>query len=74
MLFILKHEFLNISVHLQSAFAAETRLAEGQWLEEQLNWVKLRMFRVGTRIPTVSRAEGQHLAPLKTFIKNKASK
>jgi hypothetical protein len=44
---------------LQTAFAADTHLAEGQWLKEQLNVVKLRMFRVGTRRPTVSRTEEQ---------------
>jgi hypothetical protein len=31
--------------------------------------LKLRMFRVGTWMPTVSRTEGQCLVPLKTFIK-----
>jgi hypothetical protein len=50
---------------------AETQLAEGQWLEEQLNTVKLRMSRTGTRMPTVSRTERRHLAPLETFIKKK---
>jgi hypothetical protein len=54
-----------MSVDLQTASAADTHLAEGQWLKEQLNVVKLRMFRVGTRMPTVSRAEGQCLAPLR---------
>jgi hypothetical protein len=68
----LKNDLLKISVHLQTAFAAETHLAEGQWLKEQLNVVKLRMFRVGTRMPTVFRTEGQYLVPLKTFIKNNA--
>jgi hypothetical protein len=58
-LFKLKHDLLKISVDLQTAFAADTHLAEGQWLKEQLNVVKLRMFRVGTRMPTVSRTEGQ---------------
>jgi hypothetical protein len=66
-------EFLKISVSLQTAFAVETRLTEGEWLEEQLNTVKLPMLRVGTRRPTVSRTEGQNLAPLKAFIKNRAS-
>jgi hypothetical protein len=51
----LKHELLEISVDLQSALAADTHLAEGQWLKEQLNVVKLRMFRVGTRMPAGSR-------------------
>jgi hypothetical protein len=44
----LKHDFLKMSIDLQTAFAADTHLAEGPWLKEQLNVVKLRMFRVGT--------------------------
>jgi hypothetical protein len=59
-LFKFKDDLLKLSVDLQTAFAAETHLAEGQWLKEQLNAVKLRMFRVGTRMPTVSRTEGQY--------------
>jgi hypothetical protein len=43
-LFTLKHEFLKISVDLQTVFAAETRLAARQWLEEGENIVKLRVF------------------------------
>jgi hypothetical protein len=75
-LFKLKHDLLKISIDLQTAFAADTHLAEGQWLKEQLNLVKLRtsMFRVGTRRPTVSRTEGQYLVPQKAFIKNSLSK
>jgi hypothetical protein len=42
----------KIICNLQTVFAAGTHLAEGQWLKE------LRMFRVGTRMPTVSRTEG----------------
>jgi hypothetical protein len=34
--------------------------------------VKLRMLRVRTRMPTVSRTEEQYLVSVKTFIKNKA--
>jgi hypothetical protein len=41
-LFKLKHDLLKISVDLQTAFAEDTHLAEGQWLKEQLNMVKLR--------------------------------
>jgi hypothetical protein len=41
--------------------------------EGQLNVVKLRMFRVGKRMPTVSKTEGQYLMPIKRFIENKAS-
>jgi hypothetical protein len=53
--FKLKRGLLKMSVDLQTAFPADTHLAEGQWLKEQLNVIKLRMFRAGTRIPTVSR-------------------
>jgi hypothetical protein len=60
----LKHDVLKISVDLQTAFAADTHLAEGQWLKEQLNVVKLRMFGVGTRMPTVSRTDGKYLMSL----------
>jgi hypothetical protein len=70
----LKHDLLKLSVNLQTAFAADTHLAEGQCLEDQLNVIKLRTFRVGTRMPTVSRTEGQYLVPLMTLIKNNASK
>jgi hypothetical protein len=66
-LLILKQVFLKKSVSLQTAFAAETRLAEGQWLEEPVDMLKLWMFRVGTRRPTVSRTEGHHLVSLKAF-------
>jgi hypothetical protein len=48
-LFTLKHELLKISVDLQTGFTAGTHLAEGQWLEERVNLVKLRMFRAETR-------------------------
>jgi hypothetical protein len=72
-LFKRKYEFLNISTNLRTEFAVRTHLAVGQWLEEQLNVEKFRMFRVETRKPTASRTEGQNLAPLKTFIKNRAS-
>jgi hypothetical protein len=53
-----KREFLKISVELQTTFKPEARLAEEQWLKEQLNMVKLRMFRAGTRMLTISRTEG----------------
>jgi hypothetical protein len=33
----LKRDYLKISTDLETVFAAETHLAEGQWLEEQLN-------------------------------------
>jgi hypothetical protein len=58
-LFTLKYDLLKISVDSQAEFAAETHLTEGQWLKEQLNLLKSCMFRVGTRMPTVSKTEGQ---------------
>jgi hypothetical protein len=70
----LKLEFLKIPVSLQTVFEVETCLAVGKWLEEQVNMLKLRMLRLGTRRPTISRTYGQHLVPIKTFIKNKVSK
>jgi hypothetical protein len=60
-LFTFKREFLKTSVALQTVLSAETHLAERQCLEELLNILKLRIFGAGTRISTVSRAEGQHL-------------
>jgi hypothetical protein len=57
-LFKLRRDLLKLSIYLQTALAADTHLAAGQWLKEQLNFVKLRMFRVGTQRPTVSRTEG----------------
>jgi hypothetical protein len=68
----MKQELLKIFLCLQTTFAFETRLAEGQWLEEQVNMLKLRIFREGKRRPAVSRAEGQHLMPLKTPILRRA--
>jgi hypothetical protein len=65
MFFICKSDFLKTSVDLQAAFAKETHLSEGQWLDEQVNMVKLRTFLVGTRMLTVSRREEQYSAPLK---------
>jgi hypothetical protein len=62
-----------MSLSLQTAFAVETHLAEGQWLEEQVNVLKLGMLRVGTRRPSIFRTD-EHLVPLKPFIKNKPSK
>jgi hypothetical protein len=55
-----------MSTNLQTAFAAKAYLAEGQWLEEQMNMVKLlvHVFRAGVRMSTVSMSEGRHLAPI----------
>jgi hypothetical protein len=62
-----------MSTNLPTEFTARTHLAVGQWLEEQINVEKFRMFRVGTCKPTASRTEGQNLMPLEIFIKYRAS-
>jgi hypothetical protein len=71
----IEQEFLkiHICINLQTAFAVETHLAVRQWLEDQVNMLKLRTFRVETRRPTILRTEGQYLVPLKTLIQNKGS-
>lgn len=56
--------FLKLFACLQTSFAVEMHLSEGQGLEEQVNMAKLRLFLVGTG------RQGRHLVPLKTFIKN----
>jgi hypothetical protein len=46
-LFIYKHKFLKVSIHLQTALPA-THLAAGQWLEEHLTIRKLLIFQIRT--------------------------
>jgi hypothetical protein len=38
-LFKLKHDLLKMSIDSQTALAADTHLAEGQWLKKQPNAV-----------------------------------
>jgi hypothetical protein len=54
--------FLNISISLQTVFAADAHLA-GQVLCEKpaVNRGKSQNDLIGTRMPTVSSKEGQHL-------------
>jgi hypothetical protein len=42
--FKLKYDLLKMSTNSQTEFAATTHLAVGQWVEEQLNVEKFRMF------------------------------
>jgi hypothetical protein len=42
-LLTLKEKFLKIYVSLRTAFAVETHLGAGQWLEKLVNMLKLRM-------------------------------
>jgi hypothetical protein len=65
-----------MSKHLQILFVAMTQLAEGLFLNALLT-LKAEISLiclVGTRITTVSTMEWQLILPLKTLIKNKASR
>jgi hypothetical protein len=55
----------NTSTSLQTTLAADTDLAEGQFLleEQTLNNAKSLIYRAGTRRPTISKTEGQNLTP-----------
>jgi hypothetical protein len=66
----------KMSKNLQISFVAMTHLAEGLCLKALLT-LKVENFLiclVGTRIPTVSMMEWQLILPLKTSIRNKASR
>jgi hypothetical protein len=54
-----------MSTSLQTTFAAEAHLAEGQFLLEEhaLNTEKSLIYRTGTRRQTVSKIEEQNLDP-----------
>jgi hypothetical protein len=64
MLFKLKHASLKIAMDLQIALAAEAHPTDGQREEAQRNREKSRVFRAGIRVLTLSKTEGQNLAPL----------
>jgi hypothetical protein len=65
-----------MSKYLQTSLAAMTHLADGLCfnallrLKEENSLICL----AGTRIPTVSKMEGQFILPLKKIIRNKASR
>jgi hypothetical protein len=65
-----------MSKYLQTSLAAMTHLAEGLCFNAllMLKAENSVIFFVDTRIPTVSKMEGQFILPLKTFIRNKASR
>jgi hypothetical protein len=65
-----------MSKNQQISFAAMTHLAEGLCLNALLT-LKVENYiicLVGTRIPTVSMMEWQLILPLKTLLRNKASR
>jgi hypothetical protein len=67
-LFIFKHEVLIISLNLKTAFTAQTHLAEGQWLEEQLNMVKLRVSCRNTIVACFEETEAIFSAIINIYI------
>jgi hypothetical protein len=65
-----------MSKYLQTSLAAMTHMAEGLCFNALLT-LKVEnslICLVGTLIPTVSKMEGQFILPLKTFMRNKASR
>jgi hypothetical protein len=69
--FIFTPEFLKISVDLQIAFAAESQRPRRAVACRATEHGKSRKFLVGTRMPTVARAEGKNVQPLDTFVNTK---
>jgi hypothetical protein len=66
----------EVSKNMQISFVAMAHLSEGLFLHALLT-LKVEnslIFLVGTRIPTVSMMEWQLILPLKTLIRNKASR
>jgi hypothetical protein len=61
---VLKQEFVELSVSLQTTRAVETHRAEKQCLGEQVNMLRLWLFRVGTRLTNLSRREKRYLPPV----------
>ena len=55
----------------QHTFAAVAHLAEGQFLQNVNNWLKLLTLQVGT-LRLISSKEGQNLDPKKTQVKKRA--
>jgi hypothetical protein len=55
----------NTSTSLQTTLAADSHLAEGQFLLEKqtLNNAKSLIYQAGTQRPTIPRTEGQNLKP-----------
>jgi hypothetical protein len=55
--------FPKISVSLHTRLAAETHRADGEFLQAAANGEEFLTLREGTRIPVVSKTEGQHFKP-----------
>jgi hypothetical protein len=61
-----------MSVHTR--LAAETHLADGEFLQVAVNREEFLKLRGRTRIPVVSKRDGRHFKTEYTEIKNKASR
>jgi hypothetical protein len=65
MILTLKQEFLKIYASLQTAFAAAAHLADGQWVQNQVNMLKL------THVPSRNPKAGYFGGRRATFSANK---
>lgn len=64
---------LKILTSLHKRLAAETHLADGEFLEVTVNREEFLKLRRRTRIPVISKRGGQHIKPGQTEMKNSAS-
>jgi hypothetical protein len=55
--------FLKISMSLHTRLVAETHLADGEFLQVAVNREEFLKLRGRTRIPVVSKRNGQHFKP-----------
>jgi hypothetical protein len=65
---------LKILTSLHKWLAAETHLADGEFLEIAVNREELLKLRGRTRIPVTSKRDGQRIKPGQTEMKNSASR
>ena len=75
--FVFKKEgigLLKILTSFHKWLAAETHVADGEFLEVAVNREEFLKLRGRTRIPVISRREDQHFKPGQTEMKNSASR
>jgi hypothetical protein len=59
---------------LHKWLATETHLADGEFLEVAVNREEFLKLRGRTRIPVISKRDGQHIKPEQTEMKKSASR
>lgn len=65
--------FLKISMSVHTWLAAETHLTDGGFLQVAVNRGEFKKLRDRTRIPVVSKRDGQHFKPEYTEINDNNS-